>query len=97
MGEVVAVETFPNRVRVRQLYEQRRIEPTIPPKNSRQEARERMERAMGRSVPPMRPAPFGPADVLLDVSTPLVEDSVDFEENPSKRPGGYVPRRGIKR
>lgn len=45
VGDIVSPQSFPNRVRLRQMYEQRRIEPLVAPKDSRQEARERMERA----------------------------------------------------
>ncbi len=49
VGEVVAPDTFRDRVRVRQLYEQRRIEPVVAPKDSRQAARERMETEQRRA------------------------------------------------
>lgn len=113
VGKVVAVDSFPNRIRVRQMYEQRRIEPVTAPKGSVQEARERMERGMGRApgIPVDRSVgqaldrwASGSADVLLDMdSLPVpVEDHVEEsvaepKPKPVARGRGYQPARGVKR
>jgi len=107
VGEVVAVDAFPNRVRLRQMYEQRRIEPTIAPKNSRQAARERQEAQRARESESAGSGPVSPvaasvasqdllrAPVQSDFDSPAIP--VSEESEPGSKPSAYTPPRRGKR
>jgi hypothetical protein len=106
VGEVVATDSIANRSRVRQLYEQRRIEPLTPAKTRAQAAKERMERAVP-SVCFYDPSTdlalqrLTAADVLDAPSIQVAEEN----ELPVPTPTpvhltvgrrGYKPLRGVK-
>jgi len=102
VGEVVAVDAFPNRVRLRQMYEQRRIEPTVAPKNSKQAARERQEAQRARELE--SPGPVSP--VAVPQALPLAPVQSDFDSPPipvaeeselESKPVAYTPPRRGKR
>ncbi len=105
VGEVVAPDTFRDRTRFRQLYEQRRIEPVVAPKDSRQAARERMERAnvqRGLSSPVAAQSATQSAPMFDSPSIPVEEDGVEEEQAyrerfDKPRPSGYTPRRTVRK
>jgi hypothetical protein len=74
-GHPVSPQDFVNRVRMRQLYEQRLLEPLHAPRGSVQEARDRMQVKRQQRQPVQAPAVAvqSPMDPLLDlvVSTPV--------------------------
>ena len=91
VGEIVAVDSFPNRVRLRQMYEQRRIEPTIAPKNSRQAAQEKQARERATRLSDAGTALL--TEVFESPFIPLVEDQ--FPE-PVKS-AAYSPRKQVRK
>jgi hypothetical protein len=88
VGETFSPELFPLQIRaerLRQFYEQRRLEPVDPPPNSRQYYREVFDRVHGHSGDPTILAEI-PVTPVTPVATRIVADlpSVEVPVMPAK-------------
>jgi hypothetical protein len=88
VGEQLNPELFPLQVRgqrLRQFYEQRRLEPVDPLPNSQQYYRDRFERMYGSGEAPI--APITPVASQIVAGLPVVDVPVE-DETPKRRPKG---------
>jgi hypothetical protein len=76
-------QTVPNRIRIRQMYEQRLIEPVVAPKSTRQEAMERMAKAEVERVNPTQVGAVVTHPVMQTAEQVPVSVSVSVDEDVS--------------